>query len=288
MSSSETPAITVDEDGLADPNFDGYFSDKEYPPYNAEDPYIYAPYLPQNEQEVKSAVEDLTKKLRREGMARRQQFNRSLKEFPDQWKALRQPASMNASQPSLAEMLTCVPPVDRDQFQESGDGYVNIPLYILEKYMLLSLRIQGYMHDKNTEALPGGADALMAYSFFSRGSVMPKFRTEHDLEVLRNMVFSAEHFIVQQMQADNEVIEGLSADLKATLRRLKKETTLPDYDHMSNMNQDQIDERQANIDALINLYTNQVKRDYNMFRLQKEQLVLLSHLTQCQSIELPI
>jgi hypothetical protein len=64
------------------------------------------------------------------------------------------------------------------------------------------------------EALPGGADALMAYSFFSQGSVMPKFRTGHDLEILRNTVFSAEHFIVQQMQADKEVVEGLSAHLK--------------------------------------------------------------------------
>jgi hypothetical protein len=136
--------------------------------------------------------------------------------------------------------------------------------------MLSSLRIQGYMHEKSTETLPGGADALMAYLFFSRGSVMPKFRTEQDLEVLRNTAFSAEHFIVQQMQADKEAIEGLSNHLKATLRRLKKETTLPDYDHMCDMNQDQIDERQANIDALINLYTDQGKRDYNIFRLQKE------------------
>jgi hypothetical protein len=31
MSSSETPDITVDEDGLADPNFDGYFNGKEAP-----------------------------------------------------------------------------------------------------------------------------------------------------------------------------------------------------------------------------------------------------------------
>jgi hypothetical protein len=146
---------------------------------------------------------------------------------------------MHANQLSLAEMLTCVPPVDRDQFQESGDGNVNIPLYIMEKCMLPSLRIQAYMHDKTIEAFPGGADALMAYSFFSHGSVMPKFRTEHDLEVRRNTAFSAEHFIVQHMKTDKEVIEGLFAHLKATLRRLKKETkTLPDYDHISDMNQD--------------------------------------------------
>jgi hypothetical protein len=83
-SSEETPAITVDENGLEDPNFDGYFNGKEVPQYDEEDPYSYAPYLPQTEQEVKSAVEDLTQKLRIEGMAHRQQFNRSLKEFPDQ------------------------------------------------------------------------------------------------------------------------------------------------------------------------------------------------------------
>jgi hypothetical protein len=78
---------------------------------------------------------------------------------------------MHTSQLSLAAMLTCVPQVDRDQFQESGDGNVNIPLYIMEKYMLPSLRIRGFMHDKTIEALPGGADTLMAYSFFSQGSV---------------------------------------------------------------------------------------------------------------------
>jgi hypothetical protein len=90
MSSSETPAIPLDSNGLPpDPNFDGYFNNKEVPQFDREDfsmedPYSYAsPYLPQNEQEVKSAVEDLTQKLQIEGMARRQQFNRSLKECPD-------------------------------------------------------------------------------------------------------------------------------------------------------------------------------------------------------------
>jgi hypothetical protein len=245
------------------------------------DPYSDCPpeLLPQTEGEVKSAVEDPTQKLRIEGMSWRHLFNRSLKEHPE---SLRRPASMHASQLSLADMLTCVPSVDRDQFQES----VNVPLYIMEKYMLPSLRIQAYVNEKTTEALPGGADTLMAYSFFSQGSVMPNFRTEHDLDVLRNTVFSAEHFIVQQMRTDKEVVEGLSAHLKATIRHLKKETTLQDYDHISDMNQDRLDERQAGIDALIKLYTDQVTRDYNMFRLQKEQLVLLSHLTQRQSIEL--
>jgi hypothetical protein len=91
------------------------------PPYSHNPPDLF----PQTEGEVRSAVEDLTQKLRIEGMARRQQFNLSLKESPGHWKSLRRPASMHSNNLSLAEMLTCVPPVDRDQFQESGDGHVN-------------------------------------------------------------------------------------------------------------------------------------------------------------------
>ena len=97
----------------------------EPPQVNEEDPYSYDPFnftqLPQTEGEVKIAIEDLTQKLRIGGLTRRNLSNRSLKEFPKNWKALRRPASMHTSQLSLAEMLTCVPSVYRDQFQESGD-----------------------------------------------------------------------------------------------------------------------------------------------------------------------
>jgi hypothetical protein len=210
MSSSDEKMLV--EDGREQPNayeeFQEFYSQvmeiTEPSKKNEEHPYSYCPpdLLPQTEGEVKSTVEDLTQKLRIEGMSWRHLFNRSLKEHPETWKSLRRPASMYASQLSLADVLTCVPSVDRDQFQESGDGNVNVPLYIMEKYMLPSLRIQAYVNEKTTETLPGGADTLMAYSFFSQGSVMPTSRTEHDLEVLRNTVFSAEHFLIQQMQAD--------------------------------------------------------------------------------------
>jgi hypothetical protein len=51
------------------------------------------------------------------------------------------------------------------------------------------------------------------------------------------------------------------------------------------MDQEKLELRQSEIDTLIKLYTDQTTRDYNAFRLQKEQLVLLSHLSQQQSIE---
>jgi hypothetical protein len=51
------------------------------------------------------------------------------------------------------------------------------------------------------------------------------------------------------------------------------------------MDQDKLEVCQSEIDTLIKLYTDQITRNYNAFRLQKEQLVLLSHLSQQQSIE---
>jgi hypothetical protein len=73
---------------------------------NEEDPYSYNPFdrtqLPQTEGEVKSAIEDLTQKLRTAGLTRRNLLNRAFKEHPEQWKALRRPASMHANKPTIA------------------------------------------------------------------------------------------------------------------------------------------------------------------------------------------
>ncbi len=88
-----------------------------------------------------------------------------------------------------------------------------------------------------------------------------------------------------QLRTSAEVVEGVSSHLRSTLRRLQKATTLPDYDNLADMDQDKLEVRQSEIDTLIKLYTDQITRDYNAFRLQKEQLVLLLHLSQQQSIE---
>ncbi len=82
--------------------YDQVMETMEPPQVNEEDPYSYNPFdptqLPQTEDEVKIAVEDLTQKLRTGGITRRNLLNRSLKEFPETWKALRRPASMHTSQ----------------------------------------------------------------------------------------------------------------------------------------------------------------------------------------------
>jgi hypothetical protein len=51
------------------------------------------------------------------------------------------------------------------------------------------------------------------------------------------------------------------------------------------MTAETLDERQSEIDALIGIYTDQITKDYQACRLDKERLILLSHLSQEQSIE---
>ena len=46
-----------------------------------------------------------------------------------------------------------------------------------------------------------------------------------------------------------------------------------------------LDERQVEIDALHSIYTEQITKDYHACRLDKERLILLSHLSQQQSLE---
>jgi hypothetical protein len=82
------------------------------------------------------------------------------------------------------------------------------------------------------------------------------------------------------------VTEGISSHLRSTLRRLREATTLPDLNQLDGYDQAQLDERQAEIDALIKIYSNQVSADYTTCRLEREKLIMLSHLSQQQSMEL--
>jgi hypothetical protein len=51
------------------------------------------------------------------------------------------------------------------------------------------------------------------------------------------------------------------------------------------MKQDEIDAKQAEIDALLKLYKDQISLDYDTFKLQKERVIMLSHLAQRQSAD---
>jgi hypothetical protein len=60
---------------------------------------------------------------------------------------------------------------------------------------------------------------------------------------------------------------------------------MPAIDKLENMTAETLDERQAEIDALLGIYTEQITKDYHACWLDKERLILLSHLSQEQSLE---
>ncbi len=60
---------------------------------------------------------------------------------------------------------------------------------------------------------------------------------------------------------------------------------MPSIDKLENMTAESLDERQAEIDSLLSLYTEQITKDYHACRFDKERLTLLSHLSQQQSLK---
>jgi hypothetical protein len=51
------------------------------------------------------------------------------------------------------------------------------------------------------------------------------------------------------------------------------------------MGQAWLDERHAEINALLRLYMDQIAKDFNSFRLEREKIIPLAHLSQQQSID---
>jgi hypothetical protein len=123
---------------------------------------------------------------------------------------------------------------------------------------------------------------MIVYSYFLKGGEIPQNRTERDLKVLRNTAGSD---LPDQLRVNAEVTEGIFTHLRSTLRRLRGITALPSIDKLGDMTTETQDERQTEIDALIGIYTDQITKDYQACRPDKERLILLSHLSQEQSVE---
>jgi hypothetical protein len=103
--------------------------------------------------------------------------------------------------------------------------------------------------------------------------------------VLRNTVFPAGSDLPDQLRVNAEVTEGISTHLRSTLRQLRKITAMPSIDKLGDMTAEALNDREAEIDALLGIYTEQITKDYQACRLDKERLILLSHLSQQQSLE---
>jgi hypothetical protein len=83
------------------------------------DEVYYEPFTPKP---PRGSVEDIQHRLRLTGLRLRRELNHSLLTNPEQWTALRRPASLHTAQRTLAEMLRSIPSADQEQFHELGDG----------------------------------------------------------------------------------------------------------------------------------------------------------------------
>jgi hypothetical protein len=101
--------------------------------------------------------------------------------------------------------------------------------------------------------IPGGVESMIVYSYFLKGGGIPQNRTERDLRVLRNTVSPAGNDFPDQFRINAEVTEGISTYLRSTLRRLREITAMPSIDKLGDMTAETLDERQAEIDALIGI-----------------------------------
>jgi hypothetical protein len=213
----------LDQDGkpLHDSNVDApqerAFTDVE----NAEpqtkygNEVYYGPVVPKP---PRMSVEDIQHRLRITGVRLRKELLRSLHDDdPQKWKALRRPASIHSSQRTLAEMLMSIPSADHECFHELGDGFVQMPLQAMEKYLYPTLRVMQHLHRHKGcyDYLPGGVESMMVYSFFCQREGIPQNRTKRDLSVLRNTVFPAGSDLPDQLRTNVEVTEGISTHLRS-------------------------------------------------------------------------
>jgi hypothetical protein len=155
----------------------------------------------------------------------------------------------------------------------------------MEKYLYPTLHLMRYLHKNTAKNFPGGVESMIAYSFFLQGQNLPKNRTTHDLTVLRNSVLTSGEDIYQQLSSSVEVADGLSAQMRSSLKRLQVACTLPSHETLVDRGQEWLDERQKETEAMIRLFLEQVTNDFNAFRYDKEKLILLAHLSQQQAIE---
>jgi hypothetical protein len=276
QSAAEKRAQTLAEMGLDDP-----FED--YPEqWERENPYDYMPYLVTH---PKGSAKEIEAALRMRGLRLRKDLNTSLNKNPDAWKALNRPAPLHSASLTLAEMLRDIPQNDREQFYELGEGYVYMPLNIMEKYLYPTLRLMQFLHANAGERLPAGVDTMMAYSFFQQGMGAPKNRAECDLEILRNTVSSSGDDLEDQLRNSSDAVDGLSSQLKKTLKKLETLCALPNLYELADMEQEEIDAKEAEIDTCLKLYKDQIILDYDAFKLQKERVIMLSYLAQRQSAD---
>jgi hypothetical protein len=101
-------------DDLEDPNFDNKYLNG----WEDDDAFAYD-YSEHIVKHSLGSAKELEQMLRHKGLELRKKLQADLKEHPENWKALKRPASsLHSASLILPEMLIGIPHPDRDQFHE--------------------------------------------------------------------------------------------------------------------------------------------------------------------------
>jgi hypothetical protein len=88
-----------------------------------------------------------------------------------------------------------------DQFSPLGEAGVVMPLRMMEKYLLPTIKLMEHLHANGLHELPGGLEVAAIYSFFLQGQLYPKERVKEDLEVLKATTITDDFDLRGQLQS---------------------------------------------------------------------------------------
>ncbi len=249
------------------------------------EPYSATLWEPDTRSYAYGTSAELEQKLKLAGInLRRELLKTSLRDF-NAWKALVCPPSVHRSALTLAEMIARIPNEDKEQFRPLGEAGVVMPLRMMEKYLLPTIKLMEHLHANGLDDLPGGLEVAATYSFFLQGQLYPKERVQEDLEVLKATTITDDYGLKGQLQSEAANVEATAAQMRTILLNLQNACSLPEYDNVLMRGNEYLHKKQEEINSIIALYLTQHQADYATAYLMGKKITMLSHLVQQQAIE---
>jgi hypothetical protein len=249
------------------------------------EPYSTTLWEPDTHSYAYGTSAELEQNLKLAGInLRRELLKTSLRDF-NAWRALVCPPSVHQSTLTLADMIARIPKENKEQFSPLGEAGVVMPLRMMEKYLLPTIKLMEYLQANGVHELPGGLEVVAIYSFFLQGQLYPKERVKEDLEVLRATTVTDDFGLRGQLQSGASNVEATAAQMRNILINLQKACSLPEYDDLLMRGKEYLHQKQEEANKLIALYLTQHQTDYVTAHLMSSKITMLSHLVQKQSIE---
>jgi hypothetical protein len=243
------------------------------------EPYSTTLWEPDTRSYAYGTSSELEQKLKLAGInLRRELLKTSLRDI-NAWKALVCPPSVHQSTLTLAEMIAHIPDEDKEQFSPLGEAGVVMPLRMMEKYLLPTIKLMEHLHANGLNDLPGELEVAAMYSFFLQGQLYPKERVKEDLEVLKATTITDDFGLRGQLQSEASNVEATAAQMRTILLNLQKARSL------HKKGKEYLHKKQEEANNLIALYLTQHQADYATVYLMGKKITMLSHLVQKQSIE---